>query len=226
MSTDKQVQANKQNAQLSTGPVTAEGKAKSSLNAVRTGLTGRTVLLPSDDVAAYQIHCNCARNKWNPEGEDEIELVQALADTDWRLARIPGLEMGIFALGRIEFAEKFAAIEDPSVVNELINAQVYIAYQKQLSNLTIQEARLRRQREKLIADLKQAQDERRRQAKRLFNRAVDACIDARREGVPFNPAEFGFEFSLDDIEARAAELLPRLFAKPSPDSARDPRKVA
>jgi hypothetical protein len=39
------------NAQLSTGPRSAEGKAV-SMNAVKTGLTGRTVLLPSDDAEA------------------------------------------------------------------------------------------------------------------------------------------------------------------------------
>jgi hypothetical protein len=41
-----QLAANRANAQLSSGPQTPEGKAKSCLNAVKTGLTGRTVLLP------------------------------------------------------------------------------------------------------------------------------------------------------------------------------------
>ena len=36
--------ANRENAQKSTGPKTPEGKAKSSLNAVKCGLTGNTVL--------------------------------------------------------------------------------------------------------------------------------------------------------------------------------------
>jgi len=45
MSTSAQITANQKNAQLSTGPTSPDGKAKSSLNAVKTGLTGRTVLL-------------------------------------------------------------------------------------------------------------------------------------------------------------------------------------
>src|SRR5690348_13550753 len=40
----------------STDPRTPEGQAKSSMNAVKTALTGRTVLLPSDDVAEYERH--------------------------------------------------------------------------------------------------------------------------------------------------------------------------
>lgn len=42
---ERRLAANRANTQLSTGPRTPEGKAKSSLNAVKTGLAGRTVLL-------------------------------------------------------------------------------------------------------------------------------------------------------------------------------------
>src|SRR6185437_6194490 len=40
---EAQLAANRANSQLSTGPTSEAGKAKSSLNAVKTGLTGRTV---------------------------------------------------------------------------------------------------------------------------------------------------------------------------------------
>jgi hypothetical protein len=42
MSSNAQIEANQRNAQFSTGPTSEAGKAKSSLNAVKTGLTGRT----------------------------------------------------------------------------------------------------------------------------------------------------------------------------------------
>jgi hypothetical protein len=51
-----QLAANRANALLSSGPTTPEGKAKSCLNAVKTGLTGRTVLLPAEDAERYQQH--------------------------------------------------------------------------------------------------------------------------------------------------------------------------
>lgn len=74
------------NAQLSTGPVSQTGQRISSLNAVKTGLTGRTVLLSSDDAEMYRRY----EAEYQPTGLRECELVQSLADTQWRLNRIPG----------------------------------------------------------------------------------------------------------------------------------------
>ncbi|MBV9264604.1 MAG: hypothetical protein JO061_00400, partial [Acidobacteriaceae bacterium] len=107
MSSKAQVAANRQNAQLSTGPTSENGKATSSLNAVETGLTGRTVLLPSDDAAAYQAHVDGFFARLQPGSDEERTLVQSLADTEWRLLRIPALEAGIYAVGRLECAELF-----------------------------------------------------------------------------------------------------------------------
>jgi len=89
---------------------------------------------------------------YKPSGEEEQALVQLIADTEWRLLRIPALEMGIYALGHIELAAKFEH-EDPAVRAALIQAQIFLTYQKQLNNLSIQEGRLRKQREKDTAEL-------------------------------------------------------------------------
>jgi hypothetical protein len=70
--------ANRANALLSTGPTTSEGKAKSSLNAVKTGLTGRTALLTSEDAALYETHVERFREELQPVGERETQLVPIL----------------------------------------------------------------------------------------------------------------------------------------------------
>ena len=132
MSTSAQIAANQKNAQLSSGPTSPEGKAKSSLNAVKTGLTGRTVLLPGDDAAAYETHIASFFATYKPVADEEHKLVQSLADTEWRLLRIPALEYGIYALGRLEFAAEFAQ-EDPDVRKHLIEAKIFLAYQRQLT---------------------------------------------------------------------------------------------
>jgi hypothetical protein len=80
----RRLAANQANAQLSTGPKTSAGKAVSSLNAVKTGLTGRTVLLPNEDAVQYQAHVARFHKELQPVGERETERVQSLADTPWR----------------------------------------------------------------------------------------------------------------------------------------------
>ena len=165
MASPNQLAANRANAQLSTGPTSSEGKAKVSHNALKTGLTGRTVLLPSDDVAAYQAHVERIFKQFAPEGDEEKRLTQSLADTLWRLERIPSLEAGIYAIGRREFAAQFAEEEDEAVRKAMIEAQIFLAYRRDLNNLSIQEARLRRQYEKDEAELKRLVAEREKAAK-------------------------------------------------------------
>ena len=98
---ERQLLANQRNAALSTGPSSPEGKARSSRNALKTGLTGKTVLLTNEDAALYEQHVQSFFHELKPVGEREIELAQSIADSKWRLARIPSLEFGIYALGRI-----------------------------------------------------------------------------------------------------------------------------
>ncbi len=214
MSTSAQIAANQKNAQLSTGPTSETGKSKSSLNAVKTGLTGRTVLLPGDDAVFYEAHVSEFMERFQPAGEQEQNLVQSLADTDWRLFRIPSLEMGIYAVGRLEFADLFPN-EDPSVRKHLIEAKVFLAYQRQLNNLSVQEGRLRRQREKDAATLRELQGRRKQQAQVRLDKAARQYISAVHDGTheDFEPAELGFEFSLGEIEVRAMAIDPKLFAE-------------
>jgi hypothetical protein len=209
--TEAQIAANQRNSKLSTGPTSETGKAKSSLNAVKTGLTGRTVLLPGDDAARYEAHVSSFMQRFQPAGDDEHNLVQSLADTEWRLLRIPALEMGIYALGRLEFAELFPQ-EDEAVRKHLIEAKSFLAYQRQLNNLSVQEARLRRQREKDTAALRELQENRKRKQKSTLDEAARQYIRAVREhNTSWRPEQFGFEFSFADIEVRAVELDPALF---------------
>ncbi len=183
LTSDAKLAANRANAQLSTGPATSEGKAKSSLNAVKTGLTGRTVVLPSDDAAIYENHIRGYFNELKPVGLRESGLAQSLADTAWRLERIRSIEMAIYAQGHIQFADLFDT-EDPAIRRRLIDLHTHLTYEKQLRNLQLQESRLRRHREKDSAELHQLQQER---------------IGQEKEDLD-TPAQFGFDFSSGNIE--------------------------
>jgi hypothetical protein len=73
-------QINRQNAAHSTGPVTIEGRRRVSVNALRHGLTGHTVVLPSEDLAAYQKHCAEFHTELKPQGLLESKCVQTIAE--------------------------------------------------------------------------------------------------------------------------------------------------
>lgn len=176
-----QFEANRANAQFSTGPKTPEGKAAVALNAVKTGLTGRTVLLPGDDLEAYNAAAGRIRRAYNPVGEQEEQLVQSLIDTEWRLNRIPELESAIYALAMRRLAPEFADVADENTRIALIRGEAYLQHSRQLSNLSIQESRLLRRRDKDIAALLELQRQRRE-------------AEAKTSAVPVH-REIGFEFS-------------------------------
>jgi hypothetical protein len=192
--------ANKANAQLSTGATSPEGKAKSSLNAVKTALTGRTILLPTEDAAAYEQYVREYAKDLSPEGQRESDLVQSIADSSWRLQRIPVLEAAIYAQGRIQFDNHFDEY-DASLRSSLIDLQTHLTYEKQLRNLHIQEARLHRRREKDLAELRELQKERNQNRKNALEAAFRLYTLAKRANQPFDLAQLGFEFSMDDLQA-------------------------
>ena len=192
----KRLAANRANAQLSTGPRTEAGKAVSSLNAVKTGLTGRTVLLPSDEVATYRAHIQRFEQELKPVGAWERELVQNLADTQWRLDRVPNLEAGLYALGRIQYAELFADWH-------LLDAHILMVEAKHFKNLHLQEARLRRQYRQDLQELKTLQAERRKEHEEQQEKAAAQPSRARCEAEPR-----GFEFATPSMPCTRTEPEP------------------
>jgi hypothetical protein len=156
-----------------------------------------------------QQHIQRFFDDYKPSTAAEEALVQSVADTEWRLLRIPSLEMGIYALGRIELAAKFDQ-EDPAVRASLIEAQVFLTYQKQLNNLSVQEGRLRRQCETDLAELLKLQRQRKELEEKRMREASNLYEDAQKADQPFDPAEFGFEFSIEQIEQHLADVMKRI----------------
>src|SRR3982751_1591561 len=179
---ERRLAANRANARRSTGPKTPEGKAKSSLNAVKTGLTGRTVLLPTEDAAQYKAHVKRFQEELQPVGALETAVVQSLADTQWRLNRIPSLESGLLALGRKRCApDLFAEEKDPAVRAVLLDAHVFDTEPRALKNLPRQESRLRRQYAQLIQELERLRAERAAQQEEDEEEEECDCEDCQRE---------------------------------------------
>src|SRR5580658_1269846 len=98
-----QIDANRANAKHSNGPNSDRGKQRSSQNALRHGLTGRSVVLPTEDMEAYQAFTKELVDSLNPVTPMERQFAQTVADTQWRLNRARTFEDGMIAKGNFDF---------------------------------------------------------------------------------------------------------------------------
>jgi len=87
MASKKQTAANRRNARKSTGPKTPEGKAASSMNAVRHGLHARTVILRGETQADFDEIVNGLQDEYQPQSISEQDLVNQAAMAQWKLRR-------------------------------------------------------------------------------------------------------------------------------------------
>jgi hypothetical protein len=81
---------NRQNAQKSSGPRTTTGKARSSQNALKTGLYSATALLPTEDPEEYRAHAESYATSLKPQDPVQADLIKILSDNVWCLRRIRG----------------------------------------------------------------------------------------------------------------------------------------
>jgi len=86
MATEKQINANRKNAQKSTGPKTDEGKATVSQNAVKHGLFAQSVIYGENQVEYEAFHDNFLAEH-TPVGAMELFLAERAANLAWRLKR-------------------------------------------------------------------------------------------------------------------------------------------
>jgi len=159
-----------------------------------TALTGRAVLLPTDDAAEYQRRLRAYEKELAPVGQLESDLAQSIVDTMWRLKRIPALEMAIFAQGYVQFADQFKE-HDESLRSGMIELQTFLTYERQLRNLQFQESRLSRRREKETAELRKLQSERKAKEAEAPVHAATSEPLVKSNDTSFKPAPNGFEFS-------------------------------
>src|SRR5882757_10581692 len=96
---------NRANSKKSTGPKTDAGKARSAMNATKHGLAGQTVVLPGEDLAAYQALRKRFFNETRPVGILEEQCVEMMANKTWLLARADALQNNIFAQGHIKHGQ-------------------------------------------------------------------------------------------------------------------------
>ncbi len=191
---DQRAATNRANSLHSTGPRTEPGKQRSSQNALRHGLTARTAVLPTEDPEAHQRHIQQFIDEYKPATPTETQLVHEIANTAWRLNRIPLLEAELLS-------------QDP-------NPQSLIP---QLATLGLHSSRLSRQFQKAIDQLRDIQEERRRLERRQLTEAAEIFIRHQRKELAWQPSDDGFVFSKQQVELHARQLMrlqPAFYAPP------------
>ena len=96
MSTTAQINANRQNAQKSTGPWTAEGKAAVSQNAVKHGLFADEAVISGEDPAVYEDFHDKFFADLAPVGMTESVLAERVVSLSWRLKRAERMQNEVF----------------------------------------------------------------------------------------------------------------------------------
>jgi hypothetical protein len=197
---------NRENAAQSTGPVTDQGKRRASLNALRHGLTGQTVVLPSDDLIAYTESCRQFHAELKPQGLLETKAVQTIADTYWRLDRIRAMENNIFSLGFVLNSQDQShglPDNDPAINAALAQAKCVESNADVLGRLSLYEQRLNRTLTQAKAELKQLQQERKEAEQQALAEAARIGKLKQALGQPWKPEDDGFEFSSQRVAAWA-----------------------
>jgi hypothetical protein len=93
---DKQQEANRQNAQHSTGPNTPEAKAAVRLNALTYGLRARDLILPNEDSEEYKQLWADLEAEWQPQNRTERMHLEQMSTSQWLLARFAKSERRIY----------------------------------------------------------------------------------------------------------------------------------
>jgi len=154
MTTEKQVEANKQNALVSTGPATSEGKAIVAQNAVKHGIFAKDLIITTgdgkEDAQEYRELLDGLIISLNPVGQMECLLVEKISVDYWRLRRVLRFETGSIRK-LIDMA-----------INNYYTKTDYLGTRENKSNEEIDEeiaelrSRQTKQSQKRIAELEQA----------------------------------------------------------------------
>ena len=191
MISEKQLAANRANAQRSTGARTAAGKANSSRNNLRHGLTGQISLLPTEDREAHDAFCNELIDSFRPDTPMEHQLAHSIAEDSWRLNRARAIENNMFALGHgHQHREAQIALAD---------AATFLAQAAAFNLLSIYEQRINRNIQRNLKLLQELQAERKAQHDQAMEEAKLLAQLNLMNGLPYDPEQNGFVISHTEI---------------------------
>jgi hypothetical protein len=158
--------------------------------------------------ADYQLHCRQFFDEYQPATPTESQLTQELADTAWRLNRIPSLEATLLDRGA-----------NPPSEQARIHFDIVDAH-RALATLGLHSERLSRQFQKALNQLREIQSERRHEQERQLKEAAALLELHKHKGIPYHPEELfsenGFVFSKAETARRAQPGQPGTVSRRTP----------
>jgi hypothetical protein len=119
MSSQAQIDANRLNAQKSTGPRTPEGRAAVRLNGVKHGLSAKTLVLEDESESDFHAIFDALEAEYEPSTPTEEQLVSQLAMASWRLRRLYHIESAFFCVRTIDLRPVYQTYKNLDPVDHL-----------------------------------------------------------------------------------------------------------
>jgi hypothetical protein len=145
-------EAARENGRKSRGPITPEGKARSSQNALKHGLSSRRVVIGTEDEEEWLEFRDECRQTFSPVGAIELGYGDEFAASRWRLNRCLGIETSIFdhefAMQKIYDEKRCSEMDDLAKTGKAFRSA-----QDNLSALGRYETRIRRSGERALTNL-------------------------------------------------------------------------
>jgi hypothetical protein len=161
MATKKQIQANRLNSRKSTGPRSAEGKAASSQNALKSGIDSQSQIIRGEDPAALDALVNQYLLDHQPQSASERALVDILIDSEWTLRRLRKTESHLweYQFARLALAHQRIRPDEPLPKDQMLG-EAFQDTADTFSRLERRRQNLQRAYHRTLLDLREIQQSR------------------------------------------------------------------
>jgi len=162
MATEAQIEANRLNAQKSTGPQTPEGKGLVSQNAITQGLLARAGVIPGEEVHEFEAHREGLLQQLRPGAPLEKDLADRIVDLSWRLKRAARDQDVAYAALYEKYTEDQPQPQEPDAWQAALGRMIVADFcgEAVLERLQRYERRIESSFYKALKELRQAVNER------------------------------------------------------------------
>ena len=137
MSSERKKESSKRNGARSKGPVTPEGKRRSSLNAMRHGLLAECTVLESESREDFNVLVNMFLERFDPVDGVDFGFIEEMASSYWRLRR--GMMMEKTLLDKAVAEQTWDKLADSSEFKSICRYQTMLhrMFQRAMNNILL-----------------------------------------------------------------------------------------